>query len=68
MTDFGASAPSPLEHERDQHLARMNDFKKIFDPYNTLNPGVKIDVSLDDIKPLLRQEYSITQADHLPHN
>jgi len=41
--------------------------KKIFDPYNTLNPGVKIDVTLDDIKPMLRQEYSIQHLyDHMP--
>ncbi|MCA9329825.1 FAD-binding oxidoreductase [Candidatus Saccharibacteria bacterium] len=39
--------------------------KQIFDPYSTLNPGVKIDVSTNDIKPLLRHEYSI---DHLLHN
>lgn len=36
--------------------------KQIFDPYGTLNPGVKINVKLDDIKPLLRQEYDL---DHL---
>ena len=34
--------------------------KQIFDPYGTLNPGVKINVSLDDIKPLVRNEYSQT--------
>ncbi len=36
--------------------------KQIFDPYNTLNSGVKMDVTLDDIKSILRQEYSL---DHL---
>lgn len=41
--------------------------KHIFDPYGTLNPGVKIDVTLDDIKPLLRNEYSMEHlAHHLP--
>lgn len=39
--------------------------KRIFDPHNTLNPGVKIDVDLEDIKPLVRQEYSL---DHLAHH
>lgn len=39
--------------------------KHIFDPYGTLNPGVKIDVTIDDIKPLLRNEYSM---DHLAHH
>lgn len=41
--------------------------KQIFDPYKTLNPGVKIDVSLEDIKPLLRNEYSMEHLyDHMP--
>lgn len=43
--------------------------KKIFDPYNTLNPGVKIDVKLEDIKPLVRDEYSMEHLyDHLPRS
>ncbi len=43
--------------------------KKIFDPYNTLNPGVKIDVTIDDIKPLLRSEYSMDHLyDHMPRS
>lgn len=43
--------------------------KKIFDPYGTLNPGVKIDVSVEDIKPLLRHEYSMDHLyDHLPRS
>jgi FAD/FMN-containing dehydrogenase len=39
--------------------------KQAFDPYDLLNPGVKMDVSIDDIKPLLRHEYSM---DHLGHH
>lgn len=43
--------------------------KQIFDPYSILNPGVKIDVTIDDIKPLLRNEYSMEHlADHLPRS
>jgi FAD/FMN-containing dehydrogenase len=43
--------------------------KQIFDPYNILNPGVKIDVSLDSIKPLLRQDYDLRNFyDHLPYS
>lgn len=43
--------------------------KKIFDPYNILNPGVKMNVTLDDIKPLLRHEYSMDHLyDHLPRS
>jgi len=41
--------------------------KIIFDPYGTLNPGVKINVSLDEVKPLVRNDYSIDHIyDHLP--
>lgn len=41
--------------------------KHIFDPYNTLNPGVKIDVQLKDLVPILRHEYAMEHlADHLP--
>lgn len=39
--------------------------KTVFDPYGTLNPGVKIGVTVEDIKPLLRSEYSM---DHLMHH
>lgn len=43
--------------------------KAIFDPHGTLNPGVKINVKLDDIKPLLRHEYSMDHLfDHLPYS
>ncbi len=41
--------------------------KNIFDPHGTLNPNVKTGVSLDDIKPLLRNEYSLDHLyDHMP--
>lgn len=41
--------------------------KKIFDPYNTLNPGVKTGVTLEDIKPMMRQEYSMKHLyEHMP--
>ena len=41
--------------------------KLIFDPYGTLNPGVKINVTQEDVKPLLRQEYSMEHlGQHLP--
>jgi FAD/FMN-containing dehydrogenase len=43
--------------------------KQIFDPYGLLNPGVKINVNLDDVKPLVRQEYSLEHlADHMPRS
>jgi FAD/FMN-containing dehydrogenase len=41
--------------------------KSIFDPYNILNPGVKMNIKLDDIKKLLRSEYSMEHLyDHMP--
>lgn len=43
--------------------------KQIFDPYATLNPGVKIGVTLDDIKPLVRTEYSLDHLhQHMPRS
>jgi FAD/FMN-containing dehydrogenase len=43
--------------------------KQIFDPYGTLNPGVKVNVTLEDIKPLLRQGYELEHLyDHLPRS
>lgn len=45
----------------------LRKVKQIFDPHNILNPGVKIDVTTDDVKPLLRHEYSMDHLyDHLP--
>ncbi len=43
--------------------------KQLFDPYGTLNPGVKIGVRLDDVKPLVRANYSLEHLyDHMPHS
>jgi len=47
----------------------MQKAKAIFDPYNTLNPGVKLGTSLDDVKGLMRQEYSLGRLHHhMPHS
>ncbi len=49
--------------------ALFKKVKQICDPYGTLNPGVKIGVSLDDIKPLVRADFSLEHAyDHLPRS
>ena len=43
--------------------------KQIFDPYGTLNPGVKIGVTLEDVKPMLRTHYTMNHLyDHLPRS
>jgi FAD/FMN-containing dehydrogenase len=47
--------------------AVMQKVKHVFDPHNLLNPGVKFDTSIDDLKGMLRQEYSLGHLyDHLP--
>lgn len=41
--------------------------KSIFDPYNTLNSGVKIGVEIDEIKPLVRHDFSLQHLySHMP--
>lgn len=43
--------------------------KDIFDPHKILNPGVKIDVSKNDLVKMLRHEYSMEHlSDHLPRS
>jgi FAD/FMN-containing dehydrogenase len=47
----------------------LQKVKKIFDPYGTMNPGVKIDVSLEDVKPMVRQEFDYAHLhQHLPRS
>jgi len=42
------------------------DCKHIFDPAGILNPGKKVDVTEDDLRPILRDEYSMKHLyDHL---
>lgn len=41
--------------------------KRIFDPAGILNPGVKT-ASLDEIKAMLRSEYSHARHEHLPYS
>lgn len=49
--------------------AVFQKIKQIFDPYNILNPGVKINISQDDIKPLLRTSYSLDHLyNHMPRS
>jgi FAD/FMN-containing dehydrogenase len=47
----------------------MLKVKNIFDPYGTLNPGVKFGTSLDDIKTLIRPDFTLEHIyDHLPRS
>ncbi len=51
----------------DEVYSLFEKVKAIFDPYNTLNPGVKVGVGLHDVQNLLRQEYSLSHLyDHMP--
>jgi FAD/FMN-containing dehydrogenase len=50
-------------------IAVLNNVKKIFDPYNTLNPGVKVDVDSEGLKSIIRNSYSLDhQYSHLPRS
>lgn len=43
--------------------------KRIFDPHGTMNPGVKIDVNQNDVKQMLRSEYSLNHLyNHMPRS
>ncbi|MGH7142265.1 MAG: FAD-binding oxidoreductase [Candidatus Saccharimonadales bacterium] len=47
----------------------LQKVKKVFDPYGTLNPGVKLGVTIEDLKALLRHEYTINHLyEHLPRS
>ena len=60
----GPYAPKLYSDDVYQVMAKV---KKIFDPYSALNPGVKINVSTDAVKPLLRNNYTLEHIyDHLP--
>lgn len=66
-SDGRLRAPYLRDLYGDETYGLFQKTKQIFDPYGTLNPGVKMDVSLNDIKPLLRHEYSMEHLyDHMP--
>lgn len=49
--------------------ALFQKVKQIFDPYGTLNPGVKVGSSLEDNKGIIRSDYGLAHLyDYLPHN
>lgn len=49
--------------------ALLQKVKQIFDPYGTLNPGVKFGTSLDDVKSLVRPDFGLDHLyDHLPRS
>ncbi len=49
--------------------AILQKIKQIFDPYGTLNPGVKFGTSLENIKSMVRPDYTLDNIfDHLPRS
>ena len=47
----------------------MQKVKNIFDPYGTLNPGVKFGTSMDDLKTMIRPDFTLDHVyDHLPRS
>ena len=49
--------------------ALLQKVKLVFDPYGTLNPGVKFGSSIDDIKAMIRPDFSLDHIyDHLPRS
>ncbi len=47
----------------------MQRVKQIFDPYNLLNPGVKINANIEDVKSSMRDQYNLDRfMHHLPRS
>ncbi len=47
----------------------LQKVKQAFDPYGTLNPGVKFGSSLEDIKAIVRADFNLDHIyDHLPRS
>ncbi len=70
--EFGEGRLRGSQSERllsPQVLEMMNKVKAIFDPHNTLNPGVKVNVDAELLRSAVRNSYSLQhQYSHLPRN
>lgn len=67
--DGRVRAPYLRKMYGDEAYGLFQKVKQIFDPYNLLNPGVKINVDLDSVKRMMRPGYTIEHlADHLPRS
>lgn len=52
-----------------EQYALMQKIKNVFDPYGTLNPGVKFGTSVDDLKEMVRSDFGHDHIyDHLPRS
>ncbi|MCA9347846.1 FAD-binding oxidoreductase [Candidatus Saccharibacteria bacterium] len=65
--DGRVKAPFLVEQYGQDVYALFEQVKSAFDPHGILNPGVKIGVTENDIKPLFRKDYSLAHLyDYLP--
>jgi FAD/FMN-containing dehydrogenase len=63
------AAPYLVKQYGPELYSVFQKIKQIFDPYGTLNPGVKVNVSTDSVKALLRPGYSLDHLyNHMPHS
>ena len=47
----------------------LRSVKRVFDPTGVLNPGVKVDVRLNEVKSMIRDDYNLDfQYNHLPRS
>ena len=52
-----------------EQYALFQKLKNVFDPYGTLNPGVKFGTSVDDLKEMVRSDFGHDHIyDHLPRS
>lgn len=60
-------APFAIKQHGEDMMEIFQAIKKAFDPYNTLNPGVKLNTDIQEVSAMLRREYSIAHlSDNLP--
>ncbi len=52
-----------------EQYALFQKVKNVFDPYGTMNPGVKFGTSVDDLKEMIRSNFGLDHLyDHLPRS
>lgn len=65
--DGRLKAPYLMQVYGEELYVLFKNIKQVFDPYGTLNPGVKIDVTQNDLQPIIRREYSLKHLSaHMP--
>ncbi len=63
------AAPYVQKQYGPEMYAVFQKAKQIFDPYGTLNPGVKVNASLESVKALVRPSYSLGHLySHMPRS